>query len=123
MSFKEWLHCTSKIRLPIVYLPDASQTGNLNLSGVSGNLSLRWYNPRTGVFEGTPRTVTGGGNVALGSPPASPTEDWVILLKAANPISPFILNTGAATNISRVGDNFKVLNVKAMPNAGSSHFI
>jgi hypothetical protein len=64
-----------------VYLPNASLGGTLNLSGVSGEFALSWYNPRIGAFEGTTRTVTGGGNVALGTAPNSANEDWVVLIK------------------------------------------
>jgi len=61
-----------------VYLPNASSSGSLNLSGASGSFEKRWYNPRTGNFEGGTTTVTGGGSLALGSPPSSSSEDWVV---------------------------------------------
>jgi hypothetical protein len=64
-----------------VYLSDASQGGDLDLRGVSGLFDLRWYNPRTGLFEGTVRTVGGGSILKLGLPPGTSTEDWVVLLK------------------------------------------
>jgi len=64
-----------------VYLPNASTTGSLDLSGASGSFELRWYNPRTGTFEGSPSTIQGGASVALGSPPTSPSEDWAVLIE------------------------------------------
>jgi hypothetical protein len=70
-----------------VYLPDASRGGVLNLSGVAGTFALSWYNPRTGLFEGGTQTVWGGGNINLGFPPASYSEDWVVLLKANSSIT------------------------------------
>ena len=64
-----------------IYLPKASATGTLNMSGTSGTFDKRWFNPRTGNFEGATTQVTGGGNVALGTPPSATTEDWVCLIK------------------------------------------
>ncbi|MCB0358741.1 MAG: DUF5060 domain-containing protein, partial [Bdellovibrionales bacterium] len=63
-----------------VYYPVASNTGALNLSGVSGSFTLRFFNPRTGQFEGTPRPLNGGGLATIGAPPAEPQEDWVALI-------------------------------------------
>ncbi len=64
-----------------VYFKNASSTGTLDLSGVSGRFTAKWFNPRTGNFEGTTRTVSGGGKVALGSPPKDATQDWAVLIK------------------------------------------
>jgi len=66
-----------------VYLPDASPSGSFDLSGASGSFSKRWYNPRTGNFEGGTSTITGGSSLALGAPPSSSNEDWVVLLEQA----------------------------------------
>jgi Domain of unknown function (DUF5060)/Putative collagen-binding domain of a collagenase len=65
-----------------VYLPKATSTGALDLSGVSGSFQKSWYNPRTGSFEGTTQTVSGGAKRNLGTPPSSPSSDWVVLVKA-----------------------------------------
>ncbi len=91
-----------------IYLPDASSEGIINLSGVAGEFELRWYNPRTGNFEGNARTVTSGGNVPLGPAPSSADEDWVVLL----------------TNVS-IASEIKPsegLQVKALPNLTSQYF-
>jgi hypothetical protein len=64
-----------------VYLPDASASGSLNLSATSGDFTLRWFNPRTGAFDGGATTISGGAPVALGSPPNSSGEDWVALIE------------------------------------------
>jgi Domain of unknown function (DUF5060)/Putative collagen-binding domain of a collagenase len=64
-----------------VYLPNATSTGTLDLSGVSGSFQKSWYNPRTGTFEGTTQTVSGGGKRSLGAPPSSASSDWVVLIK------------------------------------------
>jgi hypothetical protein len=65
-----------------VYLPDASATGTLDLSDAPGAFEQRWYNPRTGAFEGPVETLRGGGRLPLGGPPHSPAEDWAVLLTA-----------------------------------------
>lgn len=65
-----------------VYLPKANPTGDLDLSGSTQAYTKRWYNPRTGIFEGAPTRVSGGGWVPLGAPPQDPDEDWVVLLQA-----------------------------------------
>ncbi len=64
-----------------VYLPKAEPTGTLDLSGVRGRFRVRWYNPRTGQWQGEPRTVEAGRPVALGPPPADPAEDWAVLVE------------------------------------------
>jgi len=64
-----------------VYLPNAQQSGQLNLSGAPGRYRARWFNPRTGEFAGQSQTVIGGGTRNLGPAPSQPGEDWVVLLK------------------------------------------
>ncbi|MHC5537855.1 DUF5060 domain-containing protein [Singulisphaera rosea] len=65
-----------------VYLPKSLASGEINLSGVEGRFSLRWYNPRTGEFQGERTVVNAGGWVPLGVPPGGPdVEDWAILLE------------------------------------------
>ena len=64
-----------------IYLPMALSTGKLDLSHTKGMFRLQWYNPRTGLFEGSAQQVKAGRNVRLGAPPADANEDWVILLK------------------------------------------
>ena len=64
-----------------IYLPQANLSPTLNLTGANGSFTLRWFNPRTGVFQGAQRSLNGGGNRALGNPPNSNTDDWVALVK------------------------------------------
>jgi hypothetical protein len=64
-----------------IYLPNATSTGTLDLSGVSGSFQKRWYNPRTGSFEGAAETIGVGEQITLGLPPSSLSEDWVVLIK------------------------------------------
>ena len=65
-----------------IYLPKADGTGTLNLAGAAGEFQQRWYNPRTGEFEGDPQTVNGDGLVELGKPPREQGEDWAILIQS-----------------------------------------
>lgn len=64
-----------------VYYPVAEVTGSIDLTNLSGEASLRWYNPRTGDFVDEPKQISGGKNVAVGPSPSAPEEDWVILIQ------------------------------------------
>jgi hypothetical protein len=64
-----------------IYLPVARQTGVLDLSSAEGRFVKRWYNPRTGKFEGARNKLTGGQKVEIGPAPGTPDEDWVVLVK------------------------------------------
>jgi PelA/Pel-15E family pectate lyase len=66
-----------------VYLPTAAPSGSLDLTGLAGKAELRWFNPRSGKFEGESRFIEGGKAVALGTPPSDAAEDWVVLVKVA----------------------------------------
>lgn len=63
-----------------VYLPNG---GAASLQILSGTYSVQWYNPRTGgaLQNGSVTTVTGPGQVSLGSTPGGATNDWVALVK------------------------------------------
>ena len=82
-----------------IYLPDGSNDDNndsgdgdtspeLNLTGHEGGFSLRWFNPRTGEFEGAEVALTGGGWVHLGATPdgAGSQSDWAALIQAADAV-------------------------------------
>ncbi|VGO13661.1 hypothetical protein PDESU_02218 [Pontiella desulfatans] len=64
-----------------IYFPATTETGTLNLTQDTGTFQGRWFNPRTGKFQGNNETVSAGKNVKLGNAPAEPEEDWVYLLK------------------------------------------
>lgn len=63
-----------------VYLPKADPSGTLDLSAAKGAFEQRWYNPRTGEFEGKTAAVRGGSRVALGAAPSDANDDWVVLI-------------------------------------------
>jgi len=64
-----------------IYLPIARQTGVLDLRNATGRFVKRWYNPRTGEFDGAWENLTGGKKVEIGPAPGTPDEDWVVLIK------------------------------------------
>jgi len=63
-----------------LYFPTAVETGTLDLTDAPGRFVKRWYNPRSGQFAGPRGTISGGGKVQLGPPPADPQEDWALLI-------------------------------------------
>ncbi|MGQ9607503.1 MAG: DUF5060 domain-containing protein [Thermogutta sp.] len=70
----------------VVYLPSGG-TCDLDLSGVTGDFAVRWYDPRNGgeLRIGSVKRVAGGKVVSLGQPPAHEGEDWVILVRKDRP--------------------------------------
>jgi hypothetical protein len=66
----------------LVYLPKGGTSG-LDLSGASGTFTVQWFNPRQGgpLATGSVKSVTGGGTVALGGPPADAAEDWLVVVR------------------------------------------
>ncbi len=64
-----------------VYLPNASNGGTLDVGADVVPFRIRWYNPRTGQFEGPTDYRFGGAPMALGSAPSDPTNDWVVLVE------------------------------------------
>jgi hypothetical protein len=65
-----------------VYLLNGGTT-NLNLGKTSGTFTVQWFNPRLGgdLVSGTVTSLRGGGNRAIGFPPADPQQDWVALIR------------------------------------------
>lgn len=68
--------------LYLVYLPSGGTT-DLNLSGVQGRFTVKWFNPRTGgeLNSGTVNSVEAGRTVPLGNPPSELGEDWLIVIR------------------------------------------
>jgi hypothetical protein len=66
-----------------IYLPKADPSGAIDLTDAEGPMQLRWYNPRTGRFEGGAKTIRGGSAVPLGAPPSAPDQDWAVLIQSA----------------------------------------
>lgn len=64
-----------------IYLPSGSPSGTLNMNGVFGTFRKRWFNPRSGAFEGSQQTIGGNSQHPLGTPPNTQTEDWVVWIQ------------------------------------------
>ena len=65
-----------------VYLPNASNSVELDLQSFTQSFKLRWFNPRTGEFAGPLHTLrSGGGWRFLPPPPFESTEDWIALVR------------------------------------------
>ena len=62
-----------------IYLKEGST--DIDLSGVSGQFLVQWYNPRAGDFrKGAIEILEGGSKQALGSAPEDSDKDWAVLL-------------------------------------------
>ena len=66
----------------LVFLRDGGTT-DLDLTGASGNFSVKWFNPRNGgaLSYGSVKSAKGGGKVSLGNPPADSREDWLVVVR------------------------------------------
>jgi len=73
--------CLAKIGDTYLVQLHEGGTHTLDLTGVTGTFTVKWFNPRTGdpVLDGG--SVEGGSIVSLGTPPDTPTEDWVLLVE------------------------------------------
>ncbi len=72
-----------------VYLPAGTGAASLNLSASTGTFEVLWYDPRNGGPLQPGSQGSGGGWLAMGTPPSEPGEDWVALVRA---VSPFFLD-------------------------------
>ena len=68
--------------LYLVYLPDGG-SADLDLSGITGSFSVRWFNPRSGgaPARGAVASVEGGARAGLGDAPADAGEDWLVVVR------------------------------------------
>lgn len=68
--------------LYLVYLPTGG-TVSLDLGGVSGLYSVRWFDPRHGgtTESGATATVKAGGVVSIGAPPNNVNQDWLAIVR------------------------------------------
>jgi hypothetical protein len=76
-------YCLAKAgEVYVVFLAKGGTT-DLDLSGVTGNFTVKWFNPRSGgaLADGSVKSVKGGGGVSLEQPPTDADKDWVILVR------------------------------------------
>ncbi|MEM0967313.1 MAG: DUF5060 domain-containing protein [Verrucomicrobiota bacterium] len=65
-----------------IFSEDVGTGLTLDLTGVSGQFDVRWYNPRTGSYHnGAITEVTAGSVVSLGSAPSETDQDWAVLVE------------------------------------------
>ncbi|MFH0946871.1 MAG: DUF5060 domain-containing protein [Planctomycetota bacterium] len=124
-------HCLARAGdVLAVYLPHGGSPG-INMTYFPGIYSIEWLDPRNGgalQVAGT-RFVLGGSWTSVGSPPSSPVDDWVLLLRSVDSsqqlygagvagyggLTPFIL-----ANAGFVGNpTFRIFLSGARPQAAS----
>jgi len=93
----------------IVYRSSATNQKPLNLTGVTGDFHVKWYDARNGgeFQNGSVTNVIGGSIVDLGNPPSNPTGPWaVVVYKDQDPNKKYIsvlANGCAGSNVSGGG--------------------
>ena len=100
----------------IIYLPNGGTT-SIN---ITGDYSLKWFDPRTGVLtQGSVTEVSTGENVSLGTAPYQTTEDWVILLQnnQSGPIAVTGVNITQSDLTIAAGNSYQLSAQVLPPNA------
>ena len=66
----------------LVYLPSGG-SADLDLTGATGQFTVSWFDPRSGgaLKRGSVASVAGGRKVSIGAAPASPQEDWLVVVR------------------------------------------
>ena len=103
--------CFSKTdEVYVVYLPDGGNS-QLDLSDVSENFRVKWYNPRSGgnLQDSNVTEVNGGSSVSLGNPPSDSNLDWVVLVQVeSNKIDITGITLSPETADVNEGDNLQL---------------
>ncbi|CAA6679344.1 MULTISPECIES: PKD domain-containing protein [unclassified Lentimonas] len=65
----------------LIYLK-LGNTTSIDLTGVSGEFTVSWYDPRNGgeLQQGSVTSISGGGSVSVGTPPSATDSEWVVLV-------------------------------------------
>jgi len=107
----------------VVYLKDGGST-NLDLSAATGEFSVQWYDPRHGgsLQTGSVATVTGGGEVSLGNPPADEAEDWVVVVQPSKRVAYIHGDVGADGSVPSSGAPYHQMLLTDTGNLGMSQF-
>jgi len=76
-------HCLAKDGE--IYLVNLAytKTTTLDLTGISGDFTIEWFNPVLGgkLLKGSVKTVTAGKMVKLGNAPSKADQDWVVVVR------------------------------------------
>ncbi len=73
-------------KLYLAFLKRADHT-TLDLADIDGKFEVMWFNPRSGgeLRRGTHQAIEGGGKAVIGRPPSEFKQDWVALIRPADP--------------------------------------
>ena len=105
--------CLAKIGDTYLVHLRSGGTHTLDLSGGSGTFTVKWFNPRSGGPLIPAADVTAGGVISLGTPPDSPTEDWIVLVESTSSSSgtnaPPVCDAGPDRSVFLAGPSVNVL--------------
>lgn len=76
-------HCLAKDgEIYLIYLA-YSKTTSLDLTGISGDFTIEWFNPMQGgkLQKGNVKTVKAGKIVALGNAQSKADQDWAVIVR------------------------------------------
>ncbi len=91
-----------------IYLPAGNLEGTLSLGANSGLYEQRWYNPRTGQFAGSVKTVNAALSFGLGLPPSEINEDWVTVVRTLTAAtSLFLQSTDSQGLVSMESESYR----------------
>ena len=79
----EGAYCLAKEgELYLIYLPAGSKEAQLR-ADLPSSMKVLWFNPRAGgeFSQGSVTSLSGPGAKSLGTPPADPELDWVVVLR------------------------------------------
>jgi hypothetical protein len=82
IDYKKDKHCLAKEgEIYLVHLA-YTKTTSLDLTGVSGEFTVKWFNPVLGgkLQNGSVKTVKAGKMVKLGNAPTKADQDWVVVI-------------------------------------------
>lgn len=79
---KDKLCLAKEKEIYLVYLA-YTPTSTLDLTGVSGDFTVDWFNPLTGgkLLKGSTKNVKGGKVVSLGRAPLKTDQDWLVVVR------------------------------------------
>lgn len=78
----------------LVYMANTTggENAKINLSSAIGkNLTLQWYNPRTGEYDGSAQVITPSSSFTIGASPKASSgdrDDWVVVIKSDDVVIP-----------------------------------
>jgi hypothetical protein len=84
-SATDWLLSSSDAAVQVIYRRRTPSSGSVNMAGLPGTYSVKWYNPRVGgsLQDGSVISIIGGtGSISYGNPPnPADKKDWALLIR------------------------------------------